>query len=170
EYFFAEAHRDISYRIDLPPAEPAPFYPRCINAATLVSLLTCAGGYSATHWQRSTFPERFWPKIEVHFDGIDTAMYRPGRLPRAPAARLLGGRSLTADTRLVTFVARGLESMRGFDLFMDVARRIAEACPDVLFVVVGQEESYYSWDLLHTGRRSFKEWVLSRGNYDLSRF
>jgi glycosyltransferase involved in cell wall biosynthesis len=36
--------------------------------------------------------------------------------------------------------------------------------------VVGQEESFYSWDLLHTGRRSFKEWVLSRGHYDLSRF
>jgi glycosyltransferase involved in cell wall biosynthesis len=170
EYYFAAAHRDISYRIDLPPAEPAPFYPRCINAATLVSLLACAGGYSATHWQRSTFPERFWPKIEVHFDGIDTQTYRPGRLPRSEAAGLLGGRSLTGDTRLVTFVARGLESMRGFDLFMEVARRIADARPDVLFVVVGQEESYYSWDLLHTGRRSFKEWVLSRGNYDLSRF
>src|SRR5262249_41118175 len=91
-------------------------------------------------------------------------------LPRSEAARLLGGRSLTADTRLVTFVARGLESMRGFDLFMEVARRIAEAHPDVLFVVVGQEESYYSWDRLHTGRRELKGGVLRRGNYDLSRF
>ena len=33
EYYFANRRRDISYRIDLPPAEPAPFFPRCINCA-----------------------------------------------------------------------------------------------------------------------------------------
>jgi hypothetical protein len=48
EYYFATSHRDISYRIDLPPAEPAPFFPRCINAPTLVSLVDCDAGYSAT--------------------------------------------------------------------------------------------------------------------------
>ena len=37
EYYFANSHRDISYRIDLPPAEPAPFFPRCINAPTLAT-------------------------------------------------------------------------------------------------------------------------------------
>jgi glycosyltransferase involved in cell wall biosynthesis len=169
EYYFAVRRRDLTYRLDLPPAEPAPFYPRCINAATLAGLLACAGGYAPTHWQRSTFPERFHHKIEVHFDGIDTQLYRPARVPRAAAEPLLG-RSLPAGTRLVTFVARGLESMRGFDRFMDVAQRVARERPDVLFAVVGQEESYYGWDLLHTGVPSFKQWVLGRGNYDLSRF
>jgi hypothetical protein len=38
EYYFAPAHRDLRYRLDLPPVEPAPFYPRCIKAATLVNL------------------------------------------------------------------------------------------------------------------------------------
>jgi glycosyltransferase involved in cell wall biosynthesis len=170
EYYFAPRGRDLTYRIDLPPSEAAPFYPRCINAATLVSLAACAGGYTPTHWQRQAFPARFHPKIEVHFDGVDTELYRPARLPRAEAARLLGGRSLAPGDRLVTFVARGLESMRGFDLFLRVARRIARARPDVLFVVVGQEESFYSWDLLHTGRPSFKQWALEQDDYDLSRF
>jgi glycosyltransferase involved in cell wall biosynthesis len=40
----------------------------------------------------------------------------------------------------------------------------------VLFVVVGGEEIHYGWDKLHTGSPSFKQWVLSRGQYDLSRF
>jgi glycosyltransferase involved in cell wall biosynthesis len=170
EYYFAPRGRDLTYRIDLPPSEAAPFYPRCINAATLVSLAACTGGYAPTHWQRRTFPERFQHKIEVHFDGVDTELYRPGRLPRAEASRLLAGRSLAPGDRLVTFVARGLESMRGFDLFLRVARRIARARPDVLFVVVGQEESFYSWDLLHTGLPSFKQWALGQDDYDLSRF
>jgi glycosyltransferase involved in cell wall biosynthesis len=165
EYYFTPSRRDLTYRIDLPPAEPAPFYPRCINAATLINLVAYDAGYAPTEWQRQSFPERFRHKIEVHFDGIDTDLYRPRRVPRVVA-----GHSLSPDTRVVTFVARGLESMRGFDLFMRFAQRIGRARSDVLFVVVGREESYYSWDLLHTGQPSFKQWVLSQGDYDLSRF
>ena len=164
EFYFAVSHRDISYRVDLPPAEPAPHFPRCINAPVLVSLVDCDSGYSATHWQRSTFPARFQHKIEVHFDGIDDQLYRPG-----PAAREVAGRSIPRGTRVVTFVSRGLESIRGFDLFMEVARRIGLERADVLFVVVGGEETYYGWDKLHTGQASFKKWVLERGAITTSR-
>jgi glycosyltransferase involved in cell wall biosynthesis len=165
EYYFAFGHRDISYRVDLPPAEPAPHFPRCINAPVLVALADCDSGYSATAWQRSTFPARFQPKIEVHFDGIDDQLYRPGVAP----GQILG-RAVPEGTRVVTFVSRGLESVRGFDLFMEVARRIALERPDVLFVVVGNEETYYGWDKLHVGQSSFKKWVIERGQFDLSRF
>ena len=165
EYYFATSHRDISYRIDLPPAEPAPFFPRCINAPTLASLVDCDAGYSATHWQKQSFPARFHSKIEVYFDGIDTELYRPGAAPRR-----IGEVSLPQGTKVVTFVARGLESIRGFDLFMQVADRICRQRADVLFVVVGGEEIHYGWDKLHTGSPSFKQWVLSQGDHDLSRF
>ncbi|HKI16402.1 MAG TPA: glycosyltransferase [Isosphaeraceae bacterium] len=165
EYYFANQRRDISYRIDLPPAEPAPFFPRCINAPTLVTLVDCDAGYSATTWQKQSFPERFHPKIEVHFDGIDTDLYRPG-----PALRQIGTTTIPPGMRIVTFVSRGLESIRGFDVFMKVAQRIARERSDVLFVVAGGEEIHYGWDKLHTGSPSFKKWVLSRDEYDLSRF
>lgn len=165
EYYFAPDHSDISYRVDLPPAEPAPHFPRCINAPTLASLISCDAGYSATQWQKQTFPARFHHKIEVHFDGIDTELYRPRSAPR-----IIAGRTIPAETRIVTFVARGLESMRGFDIFMQVADRIARQRSDVLFVVAGSEGIYYGWDKLHTGMDSFKQWVLSRGEFDLSRF
>ncbi|HZW29515.1 MAG TPA: glycosyl transferase family 1, partial [Isosphaeraceae bacterium] len=165
EYYFATSHRDISYRVDLPPAEPAPFFPRCINAPTLATLVDCDAGYSATEWQKQSFPARFHSKIEVHFDGIERELYHPG-----PAPRRVGERSIPAGTRVVTFVSRGLESIRGFDLFMRAADGIARARPDVLFIVVGGEEIHYGWDKLHTGAPSFKKWVLGRGSYDLSRF
>jgi len=168
EYYLAVRGRDLTYRVDLPPVEPAPFYPRCINAATLLGLVDAGVGYTPTHWQRQSFPERFRPRIEVHFDGLDTELYRPGAIANLPD--LLGGRSLPVGTRVVTYVARGLESMRGFDLFMQVAGRICRARSDVLFVVVGGDESYYGWDALLTGGMSFKQWVLNRGKYDLSRF
>jgi glycosyltransferase involved in cell wall biosynthesis len=130
-----------------------------------MTLHHCSSGYAPTQYQRETFPERWRHKIEVHFDGIDTELYRPRKLPRVVA-----GESVPTETRIVTFVARGLESMRGFDLFIRLAQRIAAIRPDVLFVVVGQEESYYSWDKLHTGQDSFKQWVLSREPIDERRF
>jgi glycosyltransferase involved in cell wall biosynthesis len=165
EYYFAPSRRDISYRIDLPQVDPSQFYPRCINAMTLVSLVDCHAGYSPTRWQKETFPKRFWPKIEVHFDGIDTELYKPRTVPRVVA-----GKTIPFDTRVVTYVARGLESMRGFDQFMKLAHRICQEMTNVLFIVVGGEEIYYGWDKLHTGQPSFKHWVLSQGQFDLSRF
>ncbi len=165
EYYFALRRGDISYRIDLPAAEPAPFFPRTINAATLCALVDCDAGYSATRWQKQSFPARFQHKIETYFDGIDVQLYKPG-----PAPRSIAGRSIPPGTRVVTFASRGLESIRGFDIFMEVADRIARARQDVIFVVVGGEEIHYGWDKLHTQAPSFKEWVLKRRTYDLDRF
>jgi glycosyltransferase involved in cell wall biosynthesis len=165
EYYFARSHRDLSYRLDLPPAEPAPFFPRVINAPTLVSLVEAKAGYSATRWQRDSFPERFRPKIEVHFDGADDRLYSPGSRPHS-----IAGRSIPEGTKVVTYVARGLESIRGFDLFLAVAGRIIRERSDVLFVVAGDERAYYGWDHFHAGGVPFKDWALKLTGVDTSRF
>lgn len=167
EYYFARSHRDLTYRLDLPPAEPAPFFPRVINAPTLVSLASAKAGYSATAWQRDSFPERYRPKIEVHFDGVDDRLYAPGTGPRLGS---IAGRSTGPGTKVVTYVARGLESVRGFDLFLAVADRVARARPDVLFVVAGDDRAYYGWDTFHAGGVPFREWAMARVGADPSRF
>jgi glycosyltransferase involved in cell wall biosynthesis len=170
EYYFAKSHSDISYRLDLPEAsEVAPFYPRCINAPVLLALNHADAGYSATHWQRQTFPERYHAKIDVCFDGIETELYRPV-CRSSRSARQVAGHLIPAGTKVVTFVARGLESVRGFDLFMKVASRIARERADVLFVVAGTDTIYYGWDALHTGQASFKQWAMARVEHDPSRF
>lgn len=169
EYYLGTRRRDLNYRVDLPPVSLAPFYPRCINAATLLGLQEASFGYTPTRWQRHSFPQRYRSRMEVLFDGVDTALYRPHQPTSRELSAVLGGRALPAGTRLVTYVARGLESMRGFDLFLRVAGRICQRRPDVLFAVVGGDESYYGWDQQFTGKASFKQWALSQGNYDLSR-
>jgi glycosyltransferase involved in cell wall biosynthesis len=75
-----------------------------------------------------------------------------------------------ATTRVVTYVARGFESMRGFDIFMRAAKRIAQQFPDVVFFVVGTDKVEYGGDLAFTEGMTFKQWVLSREPYDLSKF
>ncbi|MDX2038087.1 MAG: glycosyltransferase [Isosphaeraceae bacterium] len=166
EYYFARSRADLTYRIDLPPAEPAPFFPRVINAPTLASLAQSVGGYSATRRQRDSFPERWRSRIEVHFDGVDVDLYRPG-----PRTGSIAGRSVPPDTKVVTFVARGLESMRGFDIFVKVAKRILRERKDVLFVVAGGDHTYYGWDSYHTGPgKTFREWTIETEQPDLDHF
>jgi glycosyltransferase involved in cell wall biosynthesis len=132
----------------------------------LSDLENCDRGYSPTRWQRSLFPAAHRHKIDVAFDGIDTSVWRP--LPKAP--RRVGGVSVPDGVKVVTYATRGMESMRGFDVFMRTAKRLCDRRRDVVFLVVGQDRVCYGGDAAVTGGRSFKEWVLARDDYDRSRF
>jgi glycosyltransferase involved in cell wall biosynthesis len=63
-----------------------------------------------------------------------------------------------------------MESMRGFDIFMKVAKRLCDRRRDVVFAIVGQDRICYGGDAKFTGGKSFKDWVLAQDSYDLSRF
>src|SRR6202040_3534850 len=90
--------------------------------------------------------------------------------PQAGVPRRVAGQLVPDDLRIVTYVSRGMESMRGFDIFMKAARLLGERRQDVLFVVVGDDRVCYGGDVEFLGQKSFKEWVLARDTYDLSRF
>src|SRR5262249_4292461 len=75
-----------------------------------------------------------------------------------------------ADVRIVTYASRGMESMRGFDIFMKMAKKLCDRRSDVLFLIAGQDRVCYGGDVQVTGKKSFKEGVLFQDNYDLSRF
>ena len=148
-----------------PPKEVNVLRARARNAMMLLDLQTCTAGYSPTEWQKSLFPAEYQPKLRAIFDGIDTTLWR--RIPNAP--RQVAGHEIPAGMRVVTYVARGFESTRGFDIFMKVAKRVCAARADVLFVAVGNDRGYYSGDEDFIGAQSFKEHALSQDTYDLSR-
>jgi len=60
--------------------------------------------------------------------------------------------------------------MRGFDVFMKVAKRIYQQMPNVLFVVVGADQVFYGGDLNHIREKTFREHVLKQDDYNLSKF
>ena len=53
---------------------------------------------------------------------------------------------------------------------MQVARELSQLCPDVYFVVAGEDSICYGGDERVIGQKSFLQWVLSQQAYDLSRF
>lgn len=101
------------------------------NATQLIELEYCTRGYCPTAYQRSTFPEVYQPKLAVLFDGVDTEFYCPG--PVDSTSSLV--RPWPAEARLVTYVSRGLEAFRGFDIFMQVADRLGQRRGDVHFAI-----------------------------------
>jgi glycosyltransferase involved in cell wall biosynthesis len=166
EYFYHVHNSDVDFRPDFPCDASDRNRVRAKNAMILLDLENADLGYCPTNWQHSRFPPYYREKLRVAFDGIDTRLWRP--LPRKPGR--LGRWELTEGLKVVTYVARGMESMRGFDVFMRMARLLCKRRNDVIFVVVGKDRVCYGNDARFTGGRTFLEWVLSRDDYDLSRF
>ncbi len=165
EYFYRPHGSDMDFRPEFPPSELDFLRAYTRNGMILLDLEACAAGYSPTRWQWSLLPEVWQSKVEIIHDGVDTEFWQRWNIRRA-----IGSETIPPDTRLVTYVARGLESMRGFDIFVRVANRIAAAMPNVLFIVVGSDRVCYGNDLRHIKAKTFREHVLQVEKPDLSRF
>jgi glycosyltransferase involved in cell wall biosynthesis len=168
EYYYHTRNSDIDFRPDVPPAEEDRLRSHFRNAALLVDLVACELGYAPTRWQRDRLPPLFHAKVRVVFDGVDTSVWRPQE--HTPGERHAGPVVIPAGVRLVTYVARGFESIRGFDIFMKTAKQIYQRLPDVRFVVVGDDRICYGGDDKRTGGLTYKQWVLSQDDYDLTKF
>jgi glycosyltransferase involved in cell wall biosynthesis len=166
EYFYHTKNSDMDFRPDFPVTDLDRLRARARNAMVLLDLENCDAGYSPTHWQRGRLPAAFGDKVRVIFDGIDTNLWRP--IPDSP--RRLGRLEVPPDIKVVTYATRGMESMRGFDIFMKVAKELCRRRRDVIFLVAGEDRVCYGGDRAVTGARTFREWVLSRDEFDLSRF
>lgn len=165
EYFYHPHNSDMDFRPEWPVAEEDVLRSRARNAMILLDLEYCAAGYSPTRFQHALFPEAYRSKVRVIHDGVDTSFWR-----RRPVdGRVIEQLGIPPETRVVTYVSRGLEAMRGFDIFMQMAKRVYHAYPDVVFLVVGAERVAYGGDLKHVPEKSFKEHVLKQDRYDLER-
>jgi glycosyltransferase involved in cell wall biosynthesis len=166
EYFCHPRHFLHTFRPEWVARERDLLRARARNAMMMLDLENCTAAYTPTNYQRSLFPAAYRSKIRVIHDGIDTDFWRRQRLRE----RRIGRLRFDGDTRIVTYVSRGLEATRGFDIFLKVAKKIYEADPRVVFLVVGGEKVHYGNDLQHIRERSFFRHAWNQGNYDLRRF
>jgi glycosyltransferase involved in cell wall biosynthesis len=166
ELFYDPFGRTSESRPEYPAPKPNRLRVPLRNATQLVELEYCTKGYSPTTFQRSTYPEAYQSKLSVLFDGIDTNLYSPGSVSSSSELP----RTWPADVKLVTYVSRGLEAMRGFDLFMQVAHRVSQIRKDVHFVIAGNPKTHYGSEMINIPEETFKDHVLKQQSYDLSRF
>ncbi len=166
EYYYHTTGSDMDFRPDFPNSELNRLRAHMRNTVLLLDLESCDLGYSPTTWQRDQLPGTYRPKVRAIFDGVDTTLWHP----RVDVPRRFGQWAIPDGTKLVTYVTRGMESIRGFDVFMRAANIVCRRRSDVQFAVVGDDRVCYGGDAEITGNQSFKQYVLSRESFDLSRF
>jgi glycosyltransferase involved in cell wall biosynthesis len=162
--FWSEA---MALRKEYPPPEHTRLFNATFHAMNLLQTPVVDAAYTPTQFQFNNAPDDLKSKLRVIFDGVDADFLCRKMLPRPFTFR---GVTIGPNTRVVTFASRGLESIRGFDVFMKVAKRISREISDVIFLIAGDERTYYGHELHHMGGRSFKQVVLSQDSYDPRQF
>ncbi len=162
EYFYHPRNSDLDFRPEWPPSTLDRLRSYTRNAMILLDLEHCAAGYTPTRFQHALFPQAYRSRIEIIHDGIDTALWHPGAWQSTKF--LL---EVPRNSRIITYVSRGFESMRGFDVFLQAARKIYTRRPEAHFLVVGEDRVAYGGDLQHTGGESFREHLWRQDDYDL---
>jgi glycosyltransferase involved in cell wall biosynthesis len=141
EYYYQAQGLDIGFDPEFPePGIDGLIGLQLKNAATLLSVVESDDCIAPTHWQRSTFPVDLQSKISVLHEGIDTTFARPD-----PAAsyETQDGSTLTVNDEVVTFVARNLEPLRGYHVFMRALPQILKARPNAHVIIIGGDNVSY---------------------------
>jgi glycosyltransferase involved in cell wall biosynthesis len=167
EFFYRMQGADVGFD----PADPvtpdtAPRL-RTKNLGNLLALDTADLGQCPTEWQKSVYPRRYHPILNVIHEGVDTTVAKPD-----PTARLLVAdrqAEFVAGEETVTYVARNLEPYRGFPNFMRSLQRILAARPKARVLIVGGDDVSYGARL--SEGKTFRQVMLAElgDSLDLSR-
>jgi glycosyltransferase involved in cell wall biosynthesis len=120
---------------DLGPSMPPQYFHwrRTTDAMNLLDLENGVHPWTATAWQRGLFPRQYHDDFLVLHPGVDST-----RLPgRTGDFRRVSGRSIPPGMRVVSFVARTLDRLRGFDRFVALANRLLADDANVLCIAAG---------------------------------
>jgi glycosyltransferase involved in cell wall biosynthesis len=121
---------------------------RAANAIELVELENGVTPWTPTAYQRGLFPTEYRDDFLVLHDGVETR-----GLPGRNRGRLvLGDRTIPEGVPVVTFVARSLDHVRGFDRFATLAGRLQREFPDLIAVAAGRPVVERTLDHAHFGR------------------
>ncbi|WP_165229154.1 glycosyltransferase [Aquisphaera insulae] len=153
DYYFHARHNDLADE-DAPGAPPAyTRWRRSINAIDLLDLEAADVAWTPTHWQRHLYPPAYRETMWVQHDGV-AAPREPASIGRPPATtrRTIAGRSIPAGTKVISFVARSLDRLRGFDRFWKMANAVLKVREDVVCAIVGAQVVERGLDVYQHGR------------------
>ncbi len=120
---------------------------KAANAIELIELENGTIPWTATQYQRGLFPGEYRDDFHVIFDGVETRSLPPR--DRTPLT--INDKTLDENTRVVTFVARSLDALRGFDTFAQVFDRLAQTDPNVVAIAAGSPIVDHAFDHANYG-------------------
>ena len=142
EFYYHHDGFDVGFDPEFPIYPPDFPRVRAKNAVNHIALNLGGAGQTPTNYQLSTYPEWARPQINLLRDGVDLDLCRPD--PKRRRAELkIGGMTIRATDKLVTYVARDLEPYRGFHLMMRTLPHLLRARKDIKVVLVGGDGISY---------------------------
>lgn len=141
EYFYSAHNSAIDFDPEFPITEETDYGMSARNSVNYLSYAACTAGLTPTHWQRNTYPREFHEKIRIIHEGVDTKRLVPNAASSAKLGRL--DRPVTRNDEIFTYVARNMEPMRGFHIFMRALPQILDARPNARVLIIGGNEVSY---------------------------
>jgi glycosyltransferase involved in cell wall biosynthesis len=141
EFYYGVAGRDVGFDPEFPETGVDGHTALHLkNATALLALADCDEAISPTEWQRSTHPPAFASKIRVIHEGVDIDLASPDD---KATFHLPNGQQLSSGDEVVTFVARNLEPIRGYHIFMRALPKILARRPQAQVLIVGADGVSY---------------------------
>jgi glycosyltransferase involved in cell wall biosynthesis len=170
EYFYSTNGGPVGFDPESPVSEHASYLMAAHNTVPLVNIEVVDLGHCPTYWQRDRFPKSFHDRVYVCHDGIRTENLLPNPDVKVTLGRV--DKPITCEDEIVTFIARNLETTRGFHQFMRALPIIQAARPNARFLVIGGNEVSYGGKSKHPGglRAQMEEEVGDRVNWKMVHF
>ena len=149
EYFYSTKGGPVGFDPANPASEHSPFFMQGHNVIPNMNIQTVDVGHSPMEWQKNRFPKSFHDKIYVCHDGIRTDILGPDPDASIELGRL--EKPLTRADEVVTYMARNLETTRGFHQLMRAIPHLQKLRPNARILIVGGNETSYGGANKHEG-------------------
>jgi glycosyltransferase involved in cell wall biosynthesis len=142
-----------------PPPDAARFVDKLFEMTSFHQVLKSRQVIVPSNYAKRMFPEALWGRITVQPEGFEVPELTPA--PRAPGPFRIG------------FAARDLSSAKGFEDFIQIAKKVAERLPEVEFHLCGGKKTFYGYENEFLKRQgsgpedSFFDYILRRENVEL---
>ncbi|MEM1150514.1 MAG: glycosyltransferase family 4 protein [Pseudomonadota bacterium] len=141
EYFYRSQGAAVGFDPEEPVNAHTPYILNARNSVPHANLHVVDRLTAPTRWQADLFPALYRQNMYVCHDGIRTDHLRPDPDVSLSLGRL--GRPITRADEVFTYVARNMERMRGFHIFMRALPRILKARPNARALIIGGNETSY---------------------------
>jgi glycosyltransferase involved in cell wall biosynthesis len=145
EYYFIPKGGCVGYDPEYPESPDVATLLHARNAHNYLTLERSTAGFTATEWQRQTFPKLFHPMLEVVHEGIRSDRLTPNH--DGPLEITIGDVKFQRGDELVSYIARNLEPIRGSHTMLRSLPALQKARPKARVAIIGGDAISYGQSL-----------------------
>lgn len=141
EYYFIPKGGCVGYDPEFPEAPDVSALLHARNAMNYLTYVRCTAAFTASAWQKQTYPPLLQDKIQVLHEGIRTDRLTPDHTSDIRVT--VRDRTFSREDEIVTYIARNLEPIRGTHTMLRSLATLQKLRPKAQLVVIGADGISY---------------------------